>query len=78
MMWKPALIRAIRTLLQGALATLTAFFLAVKGDGTFLNIQAHGAVLAFGFFLTGCWTVISFLQNLLEDNTAVGRKVPKG
>ena len=75
MKWKPAAVRAMRTFLQGCLATLMAFYVAVKGDGTFVSIKAHGAVLAFGFFLSGCAAVIAFLQNLLEDHTALGTKV---
>lgn len=78
MKWKPALVRALRTFLQGALATLTAFYLSVKDDGALLDIKAHGAVMAFGFFLAFCAAVISFIQNLLEDHTTIGKKVSKG
>lgn len=70
-----ALVRAVRTFLQGCLATLTVFYLAVKSDGTFISISAHGEVLAFGFFLSFVAGVISFLQNLLEDRSSVN--VPK-
>lgn len=78
MTWKPAVIRAFRTALQGCVATLLAFYTAVAGDGTFVNIKARGSVLAFGLFLTAVAALISLLQNLLEDNTEAGRKAPKG
>lgn len=78
MSWKPALIRAVRTLLAACLAVLLSFYLAVKEDGTFINIKAHGEVLLFGFFLALVLAVVTLLHNLLEDNTEVGRKVPKG
>lgn len=77
MTWKPALIRAIRTLLAACLSVLLAFFLAIKEDGTFLNIKAHGEVLLFGFFLALLLAIITLIQNLLEDNTTWGQKVPK-
>lgn len=73
MPYRSAFTRAVRTFLQGCLATLGAFFLAVKGDGTFINIKAHGAVLAYGFFLAGVAAVIAFVQNLIEPPS-----VPKG
>lgn len=73
--YKPALIRGLRTFLQGCVATLTAFYLAVKNDGTFISIGAHGEVLAFGFFLSFVAGLIAIAQNLLEDNSSV--TVPK-
>lgn len=75
MNYKAAAVRAFRTFLQGVLATFTAFFLAVKDDGTFLSISAHGEVLLFGLFLSFCAALISFIQNLLEDRS--GLNVPK-
>lgn len=73
---KAALVRAVRTLLQGLAATFLAFQLAVKGDGTFVNIKAHGSVLAFGLFLSVCAAVVAFIQNLLE--TWRDTTVPRG
>lgn len=75
MNWKSAAVRAFRTFLQGVLATFITFFLAVKDDGTFVNIKAHGAVLAFGFFISACAAVVALLQNLLEDRS--GLNIPK-
>lgn len=68
---RSAAIRALRTFAQGAIATLTAFYLAVKDNGTFIDLDAHGEVLAFGFFLSFVAGVISFIQNLLEDRAGV-------
>lgn len=76
MSYKPALIRGLRTFLQGCLATLMAFYLVVKGDGTFVSIEAHGAVLLFGFFLAFVAGLISVIQNFLEDRSTVN--IPKG
>lgn len=73
MNYRSALTRAVRTFLQGCLATLGAFFLAVKDEGTFINIRAHGAVLAYGFFMAALAALIAFIQNLLEPPS-----VPKG
>lgn len=76
MNWKSAVVRGVRTLLQGVLATFLAFFLAVKGDGTFVNIKAHGSVLAFGLFISVCAAIVAFLQNVIEGWTNIN--VPKG
>jgi hypothetical protein len=76
MKWKSAAIRSVRALLQGALAVLVTFYTTIKDDGTFVNIKAHGEVLLFACFLVIVWALITFFQNLLEDNT--GLNVPKG
>ena len=73
---KAAAIRALRTFLQGCLGLLIVFFLAIKGDGTLVNIKAHGAVLLYGFVIVAGTAIVTFLQNLLENLKNLN--VPKG
>lgn len=80
MLWKPALLRAVRSFLQGCVTAMLAFLLYLGKQSAFnwVEIKIEGSKLLLGLTLALGYAVVSFLQNLLEDNTKVGRKVPKG
>lgn len=65
---KPVL-SAFRVFVYASLANVATFFLAVKNDGTFVNIKAHGAVLLFGEFLALGAALLSLGNNFMEENT---------
>lgn len=75
---KDAAVRAVRTAIQGAAAALGVFYATVQADGVvdLVEIKAKGQPLAYGLFLAVVAGVISFAQNVAEDNTDVD--VPKG
>lgn len=67
---KDALVRAARTLGQNSIPVVGAFFAAV-GAGGFASIKDAGKVLALGAFVAVGGAVVSFLQNVTEENTDV-------
>lgn len=73
---RAALTRAVRTTIQALVPVAVAFFAAVGADGSFAGIAAHAKVLSVGLFIAFGAGVVSFLQNLTEDNTSLN--VPKG
>lgn len=70
MVWKPALIRAMRSFLQGCVAVLTAFSVWL-GAQSFLDLgdlKVQGNKVVLGLMLAATYALISFLQNVIELN----------
>lgn len=70
LIWKPAFMRGIRSFLQGCLVALLAFaaFLGKASAFNWVDIQVEGSKLVLGLALACLYGIISFIQNLLEDN----------
>lgn len=80
MTWKPAFIRAFRTFLQGCAATLGAFTLWL-GTQSALNwgdIKIEGSKVVLGLLMSLSVGLVSLIHNLLELNSGVGKKIPRG
>jgi hypothetical protein len=71
-----AAIRAVRSLIQGTIAAGGAFLLALADRGELVGLADDAAVFLFAEALAAGYAVLSFLQNLLEDNTEL--QIPKG
>ena len=65
MNWKDAVIRAVRTFAQTAIGAFLATGALSSGDWTVIQAAGVSAGIA------GLTALLSFVQNLLEDNTAV-------
>lgn len=70
MIWKPAFMRGVRSFLQGCLTMVTAFVLWLGTQSTFnwVEIKVEGSKMLLALSLAIGFGVISFLQNLIEDN----------
>jgi hypothetical protein len=73
---KNAAIRGIRSLIQGTIIAGGVALAAAAKAGSFDAASGVVAPFLFAEALALGYAVISFLQNLVEDNTAID--VPKG
>lgn len=70
MIWQPAALRALRSFLQGCVATLVAFaaWLGAQSALDWGNIKVQGSKIALGLLLAATYALISFIHNFLELN----------
>lgn len=80
MVYKPALIRAFRTFLQGCAGVLAMFALWL-GKQSVLDweqVRVEGNKVVLGLLVATSVAVVSFIHNLIELNTSLGEKTPRG
>ena len=77
MVWKPAVIRAVRSFLQGCAAVLLVFLTALGKDG-WVAVSLEGERLLLGLTLAAGYALVSFIQNFLELNTGLGDSKIRG